>query len=224
MIHPNLKEEKKLWRKCYRRVAGIDEAGVGPLAGPVVAASVIIKFKRNSARDKPAQSARSCVLCGIINDARDSKKLTPKQRKYFYNLIISNKNIKYSVSSVSAKVIDKIGIRRATELAMERCIQKLKPKPDFIIIDGNRLKPKTLNSIPYTLIVKADEKVISCALASIIAKVTRDKIMIRMAKKYPKYAFEKHKGYGTKHHFQMLKKYGSCEIHRKTYAPVKKSK
>ena len=205
---PDLNEEKKLWRKGYKRVAGLDESGRGPLAGPVVAAAVSINA--------------NCKL--QIANLRDSKKLSQKKREKLYELITENQNIEWGIGRVSEKIIDKINIKNAAELAMWRALQKLKHRPDFLIIDGKYLKNYKLKTLNYKLIVKADEKVFSCAAASIIAKVTRDRIMEKFHKKYPKYRFALHKGYPTKLHLKLLRKYGPCKIHRKTFGPVKKLK
>jgi len=208
MRYPNLREEKKLWKKGFKRVAGLDEAGRGPLAGPVVAA--VVSLIPNSKF--------------LIPKLRDSKKLTPKRREEFYKLIVKSPFLEWGIGRVSEKVIDKINIKNAAELAMWRASQKLKSKPDFLIIDGNHLKNYKLKTINYKLIVKGDEKVFSCAAASILAKVYRDRIMEMYDKKYPRYGFSKHKGYPTKFHLKMLKKYGPCKIHRKSFGPVKNLK
>jgi ribonuclease HII len=157
---------------------------------------------------------------------RDSKKLTPKQREKLYKLITKSSFIKWGIGKVSEKVIDKINIFEATKLAMKRAIQNLSEKLknenrriNFLILDGNFSIDV---SIPQKSIVKADEKILSCAMASIIAKVVRDRIMEKYAKKFPQYGFEKHKGYGTKFHLEMLKKYGPCKIHRKSFSPIAK--
>jgi ribonuclease HII len=207
MRYPNLKEEKRLWKKGFKVVVGLDEAGRGPLAGPVVAAAVSIipnsKFQ--------------------IPKLKDSKKLTLKKREEFFKIITKTPNIKWGIGKVSEKVIDKINIFEATKLAMKRAIKslerKLKRKANFLILDGNF---KIDLKIPQKSIIKGDEKVLSCAMASIIAKVTRDKIMEKYAKKFPEYGFEKHKGYGTKFHLKMLKKYGPCKIHRRSFFPIAK--
>jgi ribonuclease HII len=211
-MKPSLREEKKLWRKGIKRVVCLDEAGRGPLAGPVVAAAVSI--------------IANCKLEILkFKDLKDSKKLAPKKREDFYKIITKNPQIEWGIGIVSEKIIDKINIKNAAELAMEKALKnlerKMKKKADFLIIDGNHISSKNLKARSYKLIVKADEKVFSCALASILAKVTRDKIMERYSKKYPKYGFEIHKGYPTKFHLKMLKKYGPCKIHRKSFLPVK---
>jgi len=202
----SLREEKKLWKKGYKRVACLDEAGRGALAGPVVAGAVILiqntKYKLQNTKLK------------------DSKQLSAQQREKFHQILTNHPAIKWGIGRVSERVIDKINILEATKLAMEKAIRKLNKKPDFLILDGNF---KINSEIPQKSIVKADEKVFSCASASIIAKVTRDRIMQKQAKKYSQYGFDKHKGYPTKYHRQMLKKYGPCKIHRKTFAPLKKN-
>lgn len=200
MKYPNSREEKKLWRKGFKRVACLDEAGRGPLAGPVTAAAVLIQNTKY-------QIPNTITL-------RDSKKLSQKQREIIYKFTLKNPSLKWGIGMVSEKVIDKINILEATKLAMKKAVAKLKKKPDFLILDG---KMKINLPIPQKSIVKADEKILSCAIASILAKVTRDRIMTRYHKKYPQYKFNLHKGYPTKLHRKMLKKYGPCKIHRKTF-------
>jgi len=212
----SLQAEKSLWAKGYKYVVGLDEAGRGPLAGPVVAAAVILNTKYK-----------------ILNTKlRDSKKLSPKKREEFYKAIKESPFIKWGIGRVSEKVIDKVNILEATKLAMKRAINKMqnskyknqneksKFKIDYLILDG---KMKLDLSIPQKSIVKADEKVFSCACASILAKVTRDRLMMGYHKKYPKYRFDLHKGYPTEKHIKMLKKCKPCAIHRITFFPVLKS-
>ena len=214
-MKPNLNEEKKLWKKGFKRVVCLDEAGRGPLAGPVVAAAVtIIKNLKCSASLKISSPKANKFKIKNFKKLRDSKKLTPKKREEFYKILIKNPAIKLGIGRVSEKVIDKINILEATKLAMKKAIKKLKKKPSFLILDGNF---KINSKIPQKSIIKADEKVFSCAAASILAKVTRDRIMMRYHKKYPKYRFDLHKGYPTKLHRKMLKKYGLSLIHRKTF-------
>jgi len=204
----NLKTEKKLWKQGYKIIAGIDEAGRGPLAGPVVASAVVIlsdNFNKN--------------ILKLIND---SKQLSKKQREQAFEAIKAEPNIYFGIGKVSEKIIDKINIWQATKLAMKKAIDDLIKKtvqnPDFLILDG---KHKIDVKIKQDAVIKADAKIFSCSAASIIAKVTRDKIMDGLHKKYPQYGFDKHKGYGTKEHFKMTKKYGPCKIHRQTFAPIK---
>lgn len=209
MVFNNLKYEKKLWKKGLKVVVGLDEAGRGSLAGPVVAGAISIE--------------ENCEL--QINDLKDSKKLSLKKREEIFKLIKKNKKIRWGIGQISEKVIDKINILEATKLAMKKAIKnlekKFKKRADFLILDGNfKLNLK----IPQKSIVKADEKIFSCSLASVLAKVTRDKIMEKYHKKYPKYRFDLHKGYLTKLHFKLLKKFGPSKIHRKTFGPIKTCK
>jgi len=210
-MKPSLRQEKRLWKKGYKRIAGLDESGRGPLAGPVVAAvTVLIK-----------------PICGIherfmqIRGLKDSKKLTPTKREELYKILTSHRQIKWGTGRVSEKVIDRINVLEATKLAMEKAVKNLEKKlkkVDFLIIDGNF---GINSSIPQKAIIKGDEKVFSCAAASIIAKVSRDRKMKKLHRKYPHYGLDRHKGYPTKYHRKMLKKYGPCKIHRKSFRPVK---
>ena len=209
MKYSNLREEKRLWKKGCKRVICLDEAGRGPIAGPVVAAAVMIRNAKY----------------GMQNvKLRDSKKLSPKKREEFYKILTSYPGIEWGVGQASEKIIDRINILQATKLAMLRAVADLKAKNgrrkiDFLILDG---KMRLDSAIPQKSIVKADEKVFSCSAASIIAKVTRDRLMVKYHKKYPHYGFLKHKGYPTSHHVRMLKRYSACKIHRKTFRPVKR--
>jgi ribonuclease HII len=205
MKYPNFKEEKKLYKKGYKMVAGIDEAGRGPLAGPVIACAItfpqflIFNFK-------------------FLN-INDSKKLSAKQREEIYEALKDNPDVEWGIGRVSEKVIDKINILNATKLAMKRAVQNLSDrtnsaKADFLLIDGNfGIKCP----IPQKSIIKGDQKVFSVAAASIVAKVTRDRLMINYHKKYPEYCFDRHKGYPTKYHKDIIKNHGLCQIHRKTF-------
>lgn len=205
MKYPNFNEEKKLWKQGYKIIAGIDEAGRGPLAGPVVAAAVAVLDYKKMIRQLADKN---------IND---SKKLSEKQREEIYEKLISWPEIRWGVGIVSETVIDKINILQATKLAMNRALKKT--SPDFLLIDGNF---KINSIVPQSSIVSGDQKVMSIAMASIIAKVTRDRLMQRYHKKYPQYGFDKHKGYGTATHFASLEEHGPCKIHRKTFYPVNK--
>jgi len=225
MERPTLKEEKKLWRRGFKFVIGLDEAGRGPLAGPVVAGAILLR------EDKLYQNLN---LKFLLKEVRDSKKLSADKRKELYKILTKHPAIVWGVGKVSEKIIDKINILEATKLAMVKAIKKInakiartKNKLGFLIIDGNFiLSAETLAKAGFVnlsqkSIIKADNKVFSCAAASIIAKVTRDKIMEKYDKKYPQYNFSKHKGYGTKLHLEKIKKYGLSPIHRKTFYPVK---
>lgn len=180
----------------YKVVCGIDEAGRGPLAGPVHAAAVILPIGLE------------------IEGLNDSKKLTEKKREQLFD-IICEKAIDYSIGIATEKEIDEINILNATFLAMHRAVEGLKNKPDYALIDGNQY-PK----IPFVTeetVVKGDAKSMSIAAASILAKVSRDRFMLEKAKEYPEYCFEKHKGYGTKAHYEAIKEFGPSPIHRKTF-------
>jgi ribonuclease HII len=212
MKYPTLQEEKRLWKKGYKRVACLDEAGRGPLAGPVIAAAVIIR--------RPSNSNFQRMPGGWRPKIKDSKKLTPERREEFYRILTKHPAIEWGIAKVSEKVIDKINILEATKLAMKRAVGKLGKKPNFLILDG---RMKLDLPISQKSIVKADEKVFSCAAASILAKVWRDRLMKRYHKKYPQYGFDRHKGYPTKFHRKMLKKYGPSKISRMSFKPLKKS-
>lgn len=187
--------EKEALRKGYACVCGVDEAGRGPLAGPVYAAAVILP--------------QGLEIAGV----NDSKKLTEKKREALFP-VIKEKALAYCVSSASEKEIDDINILNATYLAMARAVEGLSVKADYALIDGNRM-PKL--PIPGETIVKGDGLSMSIACASILAKVTRDHVMMELDRKYPQYQFAKHKGYGTKLHTDLIRQYGPCEIHRKSF-------
>lgn len=180
----------------YEIICGVDEAGRGPLAGPVYAAAVILPKGH------------------IVEGVNDSKKLSKKKRELLFDKII-DECVCYSIGTASEKEIDEINILQATYLAMKKAVDGLEIVPQLALIDGNRIPP--LTSTDARAIVKGDAKSASIACASILAKVSRDRYMLEMAKKYPEYQFEKHKGYGTKLHYEMIDKYGICEIHRKTF-------
>lgn len=179
----------------YNIVCGIDEAGRGPLAGPVCAAAVILPD--------------GCIIEGV----NDSKKLTEKKREQLFD-VIKDTAVAYSIATADEKEIDEINILQATYLAMNRAFRGLSVRPDMVLVDGNR-DPGL--GIPTRTIVKGDANSMSIAAASILAKVTRDRFMLEMDKKYPEYQFAKHKGYGTKLHYEMLDKYGASEIHRMSF-------
>lgn len=181
----------------YGVIAGIDEVGRGPWAGPVVAAAVILP--------------KNFSIAGL----RDSKKLTAKAREKFYYLISANTD--WGVGIVSAAIIDEEGIIAATKDAISIAISDLENQPDFLLVDGIK---QFHFSTPSAFIKGGDDRVASIAAASIVAKVTRDRIMVALGRRYPQYGFERHKGYGTKEHQEALKEYGGCEIHRFTYRPV----
>lgn len=194
---PNFHFERNLQNKGYKRIMGLDEAGRGPLAGPVVVAGVIVK---------PTLSLKD------LPELKDSKQLTPQKREEIFKIVEKHPAIEWETSKVFPRVIDRVNILEATKLAMKRVVNKL--EADFLIIDGNF----GLNlDIPQKSIIKADEKILSCMVAGIIAKVLRDRIMTRYHKLYPQYGFKKHKGYPTKLHREMIKKHRACEIHRRSF-------
>lgn len=200
----DLNEEKILFEKGYSLVAGIDEVGRGPLAGPVVATCVTCKpgFK----------------IIKKLETVQDSKKLTAKRREELIDFIKDNFN-EIGIGICDHETIDRINILQASFLAMKKAITSLKEKPNFILVDGSFIIPNS--SYEQKAIKKGDSKIFSIAAASIVAKVTRDKIMEEMHAKYPEYGFDKHKGYGTKYHLEQIKKHGPCDIHRKSFGPCK---
>ena len=191
--------EKAFLTDEIKVICGVDEAGRGPLMGPVVAAA--------------------CVLPEgiVIEGLNDSKKLTEKKREYLFD-IICEKALYYSIVSVDEKTIDKINILESTYLAFSKSIENLSVMPDVALIDGNRAK-----NIPvdFETVIKGDSLSQSIAAASILAKVSRDRYIVRMDELYPQYGFKKHKGYGTKDHLDAIKKFGPCPIHRLTFKGVK---
>lgn len=190
-----LEYENAALNSGFEVICGIDEAGRGPLAGPVYAAAVILPKGH------------------IVEGVNDSKKISEKKRDLLFDKII-DECVCYSIGIASEQEIDEINILQATFLAMRRAVAGLEIKPDIALVDGNK-KPGL--DIAEQTIVKGDSKSANIATASIIAKVSRDHYMLEMAEKYPEYQFEKHKGYGTKLHYEMLEKYGISPIHRKTF-------
>ena len=190
-----LEIEHRLYDKGYINIAGIDEAGRGPLCGPVVAAAVILP------KDKK------------IEGVNDSKKLTEKKREMLYDDIM-NEAVAVGVGISEVDVIEKVNILNATKIAMKKAIENLKVKPDYCLIDGNQMIDI---SIDAETVVSGDAKSESIAAASIIAKVTRDRMLIEYDKLHPEYGFAKHKGYGTKAHIEAIKKYGLTPIHRPSF-------
>lgn len=186
--------EESAYSKGFSLVAGLDEVGRGPFAGPVVSASVILP--------------RDFYILGID----DSKKLSEDKRNYFFEYIIKN-CIEYTINRVEPAIIDEVNILEATKSSMLKNIKDFKNAPECLIVDDVKLN----TNLPNFTMPKADERSISVACASIIAKVTRDKIMTDYSKQYPEYGFEKNKGYGTESHREALKKYGACPIHRKSF-------
>lgn len=191
--------ENQVRKQGYKLITGIDEAGRGALAGPVVAASVIL----------PAD----CQIPGL----NDSKKLSERRRNQLFEIILE-KAVAIGIGMVFERVIDKVNILQATKIAMGDSVSDLGFAPDFLLIDGNQ---KINSKIPQLTIVKGDTLSASIQAASIIAKVTRDRMMVHYHRDYPQYGFSKHKGYGTRNHLESIRKFGPCKIHRRTFKGVK---
>lgn len=187
--------ENEIYDTGEQLLCGVDEAGRGPLAGPVCAAAVILP--------------RGLCIPGL----NDSKKLTEKKRKALYDVICSSA-VSYGIAFATVDEIEEVNILNAAMLAMNRAIEKLSVQPTLALIDGNR---NSAIKIASRCVVKGDAKCADIAAASVLAKVTRDRYMLKMAEKYPQYKFEKHKGYGTKDHYAALREYGPCEIHRPSF-------
>lgn len=190
------KIEEEIYQKGINLIGGIDEAGRGPLAGPVVVACVVM----------PRDS--------MIEGVNDSKKVSEKKREKLYDEIIENA-VSYSVGIIDQKEIDNINILNATKLGLTTAVKELKVKPEIILVDA--LTNIDTCGIPYQSIIKGDAKCYSIAAASIVAKVTRDRIMKQWDEIYPQYGFEKHKGYGTAMHIAAIKEYGICPLHRHSF-------
>ena len=204
MIYPDIELEKKLWSSGKKIVVGLDEVGRGPLAGPVVAGALVI-------------TGEECVVQGV----RDSKKMSLKQRECSYNLIVE-KSTAYGIGVVDSDEIDRIGIKYAVLSAMKEAVAQVENKlgrvVDYIIADGG-IYP--LRDYDIDILNKGDMYHYSIAGASVLAKVTRDRIMTDYASVYPMYGFERNVGYGTREHIEAIQKFGICEIHRKTFEPIK---
>jgi ribonuclease HII len=197
---PTRRRENKLLKEGYKLIAGLDEAGKGAWAGPIVAAAVILPPKLK------------------IPSLNDSKLLSPNKREKIF-ILISKQAVNWSVGIISKKTIDQVGIQKANFLAMEKALTRLFIQPDYLLIDY--LKLKNIN-FPSLSLVDGDKKVTSIAAASILAKVTRDYIMIREDRKFPPYGFAQHKGYGTELHFQMIQKHGLSPLHRQSFQPMRR--
>ncbi len=193
----NLEMERTLWAQGIVQIAGVDEAGRGPLAGPVVAAAVIFPKEL------------------IIDGVNDSKKLSAGRRGDLFTLI-SEQAISIGVGIVDHEVIDSMNILQATILAMRKALEKLTVSPDYTLVDGNSFRHDTLR---FQNVINGDEKSFTIAAASIIAKVTRDRFMCELDACFPQYGFARHKGYGTRQHIEAIRTYGLCEIHRKSFHP-----
>ena len=202
-----LEFERELWSRGLTRVAGVDEAGRGPLAGPVVAAAVIFP---------PA--GPEAGFDERLLDLNDSKQLTERQRDDFFNILTSNSEIHFAVAIVDAETIDRINILQATHRAMNDALVRLQPQPEHVLVDGRPVKSMAL---PNTALVKGDARSYSIAAASVLAKVIRDRMMREFDERFSGYGFAEHKGYGTPQHLAALAERGPCPIHRRSFAPMK---
>ncbi|MEY2408551.1 MAG: ribonuclease [Verrucomicrobiota bacterium] len=190
-----------------QRVAGVDEAGRGPLAGPVMAAAVVL----------PA----SWLVTGLPRNLRglnDSKQLTALQRERFFAVLMENPQIQTAVAGMDSDTVDRWNILEATHRAMNGALAQLQPAPEHVLVDGNRVKSLRF---PQTSIVQGDARSYSIAAASVVAKVTRDRLMMTYDREWPLYGFAGHKGYGTPEHLAALAEHGPCPIHRRTFSPLK---
>jgi len=202
-----LAHECELWEKGLTLVAGADEAGCGPLAGPVVAAAVVFPC-----------AWRESGLYSKLRGLNDSKQLTAEEREKFYSRIITHPEIRYAIASVDVEMIDRINIRQAAWRAMNMALDQLQPKPEHVLIDG--LKIRWL-PYPQTALVQGDCKSYSIAAASVLAKVTRDRLMREFDKIYPGYGFAEHKGYATPQHYAAITEKGPTPIHRRSFSPFR---
>lgn len=199
--------EYRHWGRGIERIAGVDEAGRGPLAGPVIAAAVIFN-----------QSYVISEIDGLYRGLIDSKQLSESRRDHFFDILIQSTDVATATGESDAGEIDQINILKATHRAMARAVTNLPSPPDFILVDGLPVSGLPCQS---ESIVKGDALSLSIAASSVIAKVTRDRLMREMDSLYPEYGFAQHKGYGTKAHMTALKKYGPCPIHRMSFEPVR---
>lgn len=198
--------ETKAWQRGFCRVAGMDEAGRGPLAGPVVACAVLIQREFMVAE-----------AAGILSGINDSKKITPKRREAFFKLLTGDARVSFAFGIVAPEEIDRINILRATHLAMAQAVKQLSVPPDCLLVDGLSVPGLSCHA---EFIVGGDGKSLSIAAASILAKVRRDRIMDELDALYPGYGFSRHRGYGTALHLDALRRLGPCPCHRRTFAPV----
>jgi ribonuclease HII len=196
-----------LWQQGLSHVAGVDEAGCGPLAGPVVAAAVVFP-----------KGWLGTGLPSKFRGLNDSKQLTEAEREKFFERLQSHPEIRFAIATVDVATIERINIRQAAWQAMQRALDQLQPRAEHVLVDGLRIK-----WLPYrqTALVEGDARSYSVAAASVLAKVTRDRLMRGYHAQYPEYGFADHKGYGTVQHLQAIEKYGACPIHRKTFGPLK---
>jgi ribonuclease HII len=202
-----LSHERELWQRGVTLVAGVDEAGCGPLAGPVVAAAVVF----------PHEWEKS-GLCPKLRGLNDSKILTAEQRERYFAVLTALPEVRYAISSVDVEMIDRINIRQAAWRAMNQALNQLVPKPQHVLVDGLRIKWLLYDQ---TALVQGDARSYSIAAASVLAKVTRDRMMEEFDKQFPGYGLAEHKGYATPQHYAAIHERGPCPIHRKTFAPFR---
>jgi ribonuclease HII len=202
-----LSHECELWKGGATVVAGVDEAGCGPLAGPVFAAAVVFPH-----------SWLEAGLCSRLRGLNDSKQLKEEQREKYFSIITGHPDIRYAIASVDVEMIDRINIRQAAWRAMQLALDQLDPKPEHALVDGLKI-----NWLPYshTALVQGDCRSYSIAAASVLAKVSRDRVMIEMDARHPGYGFAAHKGYATPQHYAAILERGPCPIHRRSFAPFR---
>jgi len=202
-----LAHERELWQQGTTQVAGVDEAGCGPLAGPVVAAAVVF----------PSQWQES-GLWPKLRGLNDSKQLTEAQREEYFAALVSNPEIRHAIATVEVEMIDRINIRQAAWRAMNIALDQLAPRPQHVLVDGLRIRWLTY---PQTALVQGDARSYSIAAASVLAKVTRDRMMLEFDRQFPGYGFAEHKGYGTPQHLAAIRRLGPCPIHRRSFSPFR---
>lgn len=200
-----LGHERELWQKGTLHVAGVDEAGCGPLAGPVVAAAVCFP-----------STWLETGLYGKLRGLNDSKQLTEEERERYYSIITTHAEIRHGIAVVEVEIIDQINILQAAHRAMNLALDQLQPAPQHVLVDGRPVK--TLK-FPHTPLVKGDARSYSIAAASVLAKVTRDRLMTDLDRQYPGYGFAEHKGYSTPQHLAAISQLGPCAIHRRSFSP-----
>src|SRR5947209_15235212 len=199
--------ERAVWQQGLLYVAGVDEAGCGPLAGPVVAAAVVF----------PCRWLES-GLYPKLRGLNDSKQLTEEQREKYFAILTTHPEIRYGIASVDVELIDQINILQAAHRAMSLALEQLQPPAQHVLVDG---RPVRSLRVPSTPLVKGDARCYSIAAASVLAKVTRDRLMVEYDRQFPPYGFAEHKGYGTPQHLAALAQYGPCPIHRRSFSPFR---
>jgi ribonuclease HII len=202
-----LSYECELWQQGLTFVAGVDEAGCGPLAGPVVAAAVVFPCAWSGAG-----------LAHALRGLNDSKQLTEAQRDKYYAILTAHADIRFAVASVDVEMIDRINIYQAAHRAMNLALEQLQPPPEHVLVDGRPVKSMRF---PNTALIKGDARSYSIAGASVLAKVTRDRVMREFDLLYPGYGFAEHKGYGTPQHLAAIRELGPCPIHRRSFSPFR---